>query len=65
MALQTAAGIYTNAISNQAVSATQWLSIPVIAWYALKGLEQVGQARSAAWPDSVGHRFHRTTSGGR
>ncbi len=44
MALQTAAGIYTNAISNQAVVGNLVVSIPVIAWYALKGLEQVGQA---------------------
>ena len=44
MALQTAAGIYTNAISNQAVVGNLVVSIPIIAWYALKGLEQVGQA---------------------
>jgi len=44
IALQTAAGIYTNAISNQAVVGNLVVSIPIIAWYALKGLEQVGQA---------------------
>jgi conjugal transfer mating pair stabilization protein TraG len=44
MALQTAAGIYTNAISNQAVVGNLVVSIPIIAWYALKGLEQIGQA---------------------
>ena len=51
MALQTAAGIYANAISNQAVVGNLVVSIPVIAWYALKGLEQVGQAAFTGWPD--------------
>ncbi|MBK6603815.1 MAG: conjugal transfer protein TraG N-terminal domain-containing protein [Betaproteobacteria bacterium] len=66
MALQTAAGIYTNAISNQAVVGNLVVSIPIIAWYALKrtGTSRAGGVQRPG-RTAVGHRLRRQAGRGR
>ncbi|MBK6973183.1 MAG: conjugal transfer protein TraG N-terminal domain-containing protein [Sterolibacteriaceae bacterium] len=44
MSLQTASSIYSNAISLEAVVGYMCISVPAIAWAALKGMETIGQA---------------------
>lgn len=44
MALQTASSVYSNAISLEAVVGYMVISIPAIAWAAIKGMETIGQA---------------------
>lgn len=44
MSLQTASTIYSTAISLEAVVGYMCISVPAIAWAALKGMETIGQA---------------------
>lgn len=44
MSLQTASAVYSNAISLEAVVGYMVISIPAIAWAAIKGMETIGQA---------------------
>lgn len=44
LSLQTASSVYSNAISLEAVVGYMVISIPAIAWAAIKGMETIGQA---------------------
>lgn len=44
LSLQTASNIYSTSISLQAVVGYMCISVPAIAWAALKGMETIGQA---------------------
>lgn len=44
LAMQTASSVYSNTVSLEAVVGYMVISIPAIAWAAIKGMETIGQA---------------------